>query len=373
VQRYDVVVVGAGIHGLSAALALRARGLAATVVLERFALDHARGSSHGASRILRASYHDPLYVRLARAARHDGWPALARALGVEPLLPTPGLFFGPDSSRLRAYFAATLGSGARVEAIDAAAARARYPLLAVPGDSLVLLDHDAGILTAATVLAAMRRWLAANGVELRAGVRATAVHGDGAGVVVETEAGELRAHRAVLACGPWTSALVPDLAPRCTVLRQWIGYYALDAPAAACAPPCFPVWARIGAEANDFTYGLPAVGEAGVKLACHRTRGAPDDPDADASESEAALAALDRVAGAVFRASPRRVRSETCLYTMTADEHFVVDALPHDRRIVVVSACSGHGFKFAPVLAELVADLLLAGVRPPAAFAWPAD
>lgn len=364
---WDAIVVGAGVHGLCAALHLRAR-LPRVAVVERFDLDHEAGSSHGASRIMRSSYHDPLYVRMAQAASR-AWPELGRVLHSHVLTPTPGVFFGPDSPRLRAFAAATLGSGADVEEIDAETARSRFPLLQVGDDCRVLLDHTAGVLAAADITSSLRRTLAAQGVNLLSHTAVHALVSQPEAVLLATAGGGLRARHVLLACGAWIAGLVPELATWCRVLRQVVGYYELDAPPAAWRAPRFPVWARIGALANDFVYGLPAIAASGVKVARHRTEG-----EADALEGQAAagvLADVDALAGAHLACRVRRQRSETCLYTMTPEQHFLVDASPHDARVVVLSACSGHGFKFAPVVGKLAAEIALDRARPPAAFAWP--
>jgi sarcosine oxidase len=187
---------------------------------------------------------------------------------------------------------------------------------------------------------------------------------------VVTDRGTLRAERVVLAAGAWLGELVPALAPRLTVLRQRVGYYRLGQDGAA--GRAMPVWARIGLAPDDFAYGLPElVAGEGVKVARHRTSGTADNPDVDPDGADAAaLADLDACAHQVL--GPRlgaRLRVETCLYTMTKDQHFVVDALPGDPRVVIVSACSGHGFKFGPLVGDLVAGLLLDRQRPPPAFA----
>lgn len=366
---FDAVVVGAGIHGLCAAQHLRARGLERIVVTERFAADHARGSSHGVSRILRSSYHDALYVQLARAARETAWPELLATLGVAGLTPVRGVFFGSDRPRFRSFVQTTLAHSRGVEEIDAASARRQFPLLRFADDHRVLVDHTAGVLAADGILAGLRAWLTAHGVEFWWSTGVSAVASEVDAVLLATERGTLRARRVVLACGAWASTLVPELAARCTVLRQTVGYYELDAQASACRAPAFPVWARIGEAVNDFVYGLPASPAGGVKLARHRTEGAADDRDIEVRTAPgAALADLAQMAPFAFAVGARLVRSETCLYTMTADQHFVVDALARDRRIVVVSACSGHGFKFGPVIGALVRAILLDGATPPAAF-----
>jgi sarcosine oxidase len=367
---FDVLVLGAGIHGLCAAWQLRRRGVRRIAVLDRFAPRHARGSSHGSSRITRSSYHDARYVQLAQEARHE-WATLARELAVEAIVPTPGVFFGPDVPRFAAFVATTVNAGAKVAVLDARDAQRRFPLLVLGGARQVLLDHTAGVVRADLVCAALRVWLLQHEVALIDETPVHALHAEDRAVAADTACGILRAPRVVLACGAGVGRLLPALASRFLVLRQSVGYFALHATPAQVRAPRFPVWARIGEAGNDFLYGLPAVGSTDVKVARHVTEGRGDDPEVDVPAPPApALRDLDVCARTVFGARVRaRVRAETCLYTMTRDQHFIVDALPKDARIVVCSACSGHGFKFGPVIGKMVADLVLAGARAPAAFA----
>ncbi len=367
---FEIAVVGAGIHGLCVAHALARRGVRRIVVLDRFPAGHARGSSHGSSRITRSSYHDPLYVRLAGRARRDDWPALAQDLGFAPIVDTPGLFFGPDSPRLRAFADATLGACRDVARIAVAEARKRFPMFTFAGTDLVLLDSTAGVIRADAVLAGLRRWLVTAGVEVRHGVGVQGWRRVGGRLEVKTDAGVLSAARVVLTAGAWIGNLVPSLASRFTVVRQHIAYLRLDAEAAAMCAPAFPVWASIGATPDEFFYGLPDGGEGGVKVARHVVTGRGDDPAVASTPDATALATAEAFARRTFLpAVLARVHAETCLYTSTTDEHFVVAALPDEPAVVVVSACSGHGFKFGPTIGAVVAAAIVDGAALPEAFA----
>lgn len=355
-ERRDIVVVGAGVHGLCAAFALRRRGRRVLVV-DRFEAGHDRGGSHGAGRITRSSYHDRRYVEMTRDMHREAWPRLEAELGVQLVHPTPGVFYGPERGPFAAFLNATLAAGVDVEELPRAEAAARFPMLHFdPGDR-VMLDHTAGVLAANRTLASLRAWLTANDVELRHGVRVTSMERRRDGVTLTTASGDLLARHVVLATGAWLGELLPLWRARLVPLRQEVAYVDVDAAPGDLAAGRFPVWCRIGGGDEAFDYGLPEFDRPGLKVAQHRTRGAPDDVDAaDAHVDEAALLSRAR------RRLTLPVRGlhgvETCLYAVTADEHLHVTTHPDDRRVVAVAACSGHGFKFGPVLAEQVADLI---------------
>ncbi len=349
----DCVVVGAGIHGLCTAFWLVQRGVRRVAVCEQFGPAHARGSSHGATRITRSSYDDPEFVALAQRAHREGWPVLARELQTTLLLPTPGVFFGPATGQFADYRRATADCAA-ITPLAVGAARDRFPLLRFDDDDGVLVDDSAAVVLAAHTLATLRSWLPARGVALHFDAAVTALRARGGAMEVATANGTWTTRHVVLACGPWSGRLHATGLPAFAVQPQHVGYFAVDAAPATIAPGSFPVWVRIGHDAEDFTYGLPSWDGSGLKAAHHRTTGSPVDPDAatPALDDDALLA----LARARFTCAVRGLSaSERCLYTMAPHHrlHVTRDAqLP----ITTIAACSGHGFKFGPLLGRLAAE-----------------
>lgn len=355
---FDCVVVGGGIHGLCTAFWLAWRGLPRLLVVEQGAPGHTSGSSHGATRITRSSYDDPKFVAMAQRAHAEGWPALEAALGKPLRVRTPGVFFGPARGLFAAWQRATLQTGVAVEALELDAARARFPLLRFDAGDAVLLDHTAAMVLAAETMAGLRTWLAARGVTFAFDTRVTRRQETATAIELSTTTGTIRANHAVLACGAWLPLLENALAAQLVVQRQEVAYVDVEADPAAQRAGVFPVWARIGTEPNDFQYGLPSHDDAGLKLAVHRSAGPGVDPDAlPPPIDEGALRTLARER---LRPAVRTLRrTERCLYTMTADQDFRI--VTH-RRTTTVLACSGHAFKFGPVVGQDAAAATLAAL-----------
>jgi sarcosine oxidase len=346
-ESVEVCVVGGGVTGLAAAWRLGLAGRE-VVVLEQFALDHGRGSSHGATRIFRFAYPDPLYVRMAQASL-PLWRELEAASGDEILKITGGLDVG-DPAILESVANALIGCGAAAERVSDPGAR--FPWLAV--DGAAVYSPDTGVLAAARALAAMAGQAGKGGVEVRDGVAALSINGSGETVTVRTETGSFRARRCIVAAGAWAREL---LEPAGVVLpahvtREQVFYF-------RSAGDVVP-FIHHGAITR---YGVPAfAGAAGVKVAEHTTgertsaqgRSFEMDPEGAARVSAYVAEALPDL-------DPEPVAFETCLYTLTPDQDFVVDVRGP---LIIASPCSGHGFKFAPLIGETLARLAIDATPP---------
>jgi sarcosine oxidase len=328
VERVDVVVVGGGVMGLATAWALRRAGRE-PVVLEQFRVGHTHGSSHGATRIFRLAYAEEEWVRLAQEAL-DLWRELEQETG-EPALDLVGLL---DLAVDPAPLAAALDAcGTAYELLSPEDARHRFGL--VTSCCKVLFQPEAGVVLADRALRGFEA-----GVEVREETRVTSLDG----TRVETDRGALEATDVVVAGGAWAKQLLADLPV--VVTRETVAYFRLADDRAV--PSVIDY-------AADETYALTA-GPGLLKVGLHHS-GPQIDPDEPGEPDEAVVVREAAWAARSWPlASPEPERVETCLYTSTADRRFVIER--HDR-VVVCSACSGHGFKFAPAVGTRAAALTL--------------
>jgi len=363
---FGALVVGGGVHGLATAWQLaRPRaaggfGVERVALVERFRLHHDRGSSHGQARITRTTYSDERYVRLTRVAHAEDWPLLERESERTLIHRGDGIFFGPPEGEIARWVAAVAAAGAPgVERLDAAAARRRFPAFALPDAEFVLHDSTGGVVAAADTLLALDRRCRVEGVHVLEETRVRAIEPDRDPVVVDTDRGRLLAERVVVTAGAWVADLVPAMRGAVKVSRQHIGYFDIGA---AGEFGRFPNWVYVGDEARGLYYGLPAFGRPGIKAALHGVGSGDDDPESHPGPDAHAIARVR-----AFLASQLAVtvgdllHAETCLYTNTPDERFVIGPLPGHANVIVGSICSGHGFKFGPLMGRILAGLVTNG------------
>ena len=356
----DVAVIGLGATGSAALHQLAKRGLR-VVGFEQFAPGHDRGSSHGETRIIRLGYFEhPSYVPLVRAAI-PLWRALERESGQALLHVTGILEMGaPDGTLVAGTLRAAQAHGLAHEVLDAANVMGRFPAFRLPPHFVGVFQPEGGILAAELAIQAQLALAAAAGAEVRTNETVRAIEPTAAGVRVITERDAIDAGQVVVAAGPWVKQLLPDLSVPLRVTRQVVGWFE-PAEAALLARERCPVY-LIENDAGVF-YGFPACPKPGVKFAKHHHGDETVDPAGPARPVDDADVALLRAALAanVPAANGRLVEAQTCRYTMTPDGDFILDRLPGAPAILVASPCSGHGFKFAPVIGDILADLATRG------------
>ena len=357
-----VIVLGLGGMGTAAAAHLARRG-AEVVGVEQFEPGHDRGSSHGESRIIRQAYFEhPAYVPLLLRA-YELWEDLERD---DPGIfrPTGGLFLGrPDTGAVSGSLASAREHALPHEVLDAGEIRRRFPAFAPEDDEVGVYEERSGFVRPErTVLEHWRRAQAA-GAERWPGGRALSWEADANGVRVRTAGGTVEGDRLVVTPGAWAPSLLAGLDLPLVVTRQAVFWFRPTEPAAYAlgTQPVF-VWERPGLS----PYGFPCIDEdGGVKIGLHH-RGPETDPDQldrHVSEQEAADVA-DLVRPLLPSLPGTFLRAITCLYTTTPDHDFVIGVHPEHANVAIACGFSGHGFKFVPVVGEVLADLALEGEHP---------
>ncbi len=349
-KRVDAVVVGGGAMGAATAWWLARTGRS-PVLLEQFSPAHTRGSSHGASRIFRFAYPLPRYVRMAALAL-PLWHELEAEAGTALLETTGGIDHGDDIS-VQATAEALDGQGVPYEFLTAAAATERWPGMRFAGD--VLYQPDAGRCHADDTVRALLDTAVAHGAQTRFGHAVTSIGRQHDDVVVRTAADEeYRASVVVVAAGAWVNKVagrVVPLPPMKVTQEQVFHFPPVVGAGGATSWPSF-IHHR-----DPAIYGLETPGE-GVKVAEHHT-GAVVDPDTRsfAIDPEGAARVSEYVSAWLPGLDPTPVSATTGLYTSTPTQDFHIT---REGPIVVVSACSGHGFKFTPLIGRMAAELATA-------------
>lgn len=359
---FDVAVIGLGAMGSSALAHLSARGQK-VIGLEAFSPAHGLSSSHGDSRIIRLGYfEDPSYVPLLRRA-YENWRALERETGRDILTITGVLQIGrPDSPIVSGTLASCRAYDLEHEVLDPAGMARRYPAFALDRDEIAVFESQGGFLRPEAAVAAHLDLARRHGAQMRMASRVTAIEPDDAGVTLALAGERVRARRVVVATGPWIGELVPALAKLATPIRQVVAWYD-PKDRAATALGALPVFLRDAGPVGSF-FGFPALDGMGVKVGKHAHFREPiGDPDAaNAPVNEADTALLDDfIAQRLPLAAGVRLATTTCRYTMLPGEDFLLDTLPAEPNVVVASPCSGHGYKFASVVGEILADLAETG------------
>jgi sarcosine oxidase len=348
---FDVIVIGAGGAGSSVALELARRGKR-VLVLERFQVGHDHGSSHGHSRIFRFAYDEVDYARLAISSL-SAWRQLEAESGERLLTLTGGLDLGrAGNASLERTAAGMTAAGAAFERLSAAELMRRFPQWRVPDDWVALHSEDAGIVNPTHTVEVMAALARGAGVEILELTPVTRVNLEE--LTVETHRGRFSAAQIVVAAGAWLPGLLPGLELPLTVTQEASVYFA-PRDLEDFLPARFPLF--ISHESLE--YGFPAFGLPGVKVGLHQT-GATTS--AETRGYEVSPETIAEIHGFLERYLPRQnwrmIAAKTCLYTNTPSHDFLIDEHPEQSGLLIVSPCSGHGFKFAPYLGTLVADRL---------------
>jgi sarcosine oxidase len=357
---FDVVVIGLGVMG-SATLRELARRNLSVLGIERFVAGHDRGSSHGETRIIRLAYFEhPSYVPLVRRA-YELWRQIEAAAGQKLLHVTGVAEMGPPEGQLvKGTLASARLHGLRHEVLSAATLMRRFPAFRLPPDFIAVVQPDGGFLLAEPSVQALLAQANHAGAQVRERVTVRAIEPRASGVRVLTDDGAIDAGTVIIAAGPWLKSLLPDLPARLRVTRQVMAWLAPAEPEPF-APGLFPVF--LIESRHGMHYGFPPFAGGGIKVTKHHHRDEAVDPDGydrtASADDESLIRAL--LADHVPAANGALLDAKTCLYTVTLDGDFIIDRLPGFPQLIIASPCSGHGFKFAPAIGEILADLVTAG------------
>jgi sarcosine oxidase len=360
----EVIVVGLGAMGSAACRQLASRG-ASVIGIDQYAPPHAWGSTHGDTRITRLAIGEGReYVPLARRS-HELWREIERASGTQ-LLTQPGIVVlaDPSSTFLAETRAAAHEYGIEHQDLTNDELRAGFPMFAVDGQTVGYREPGAGYVRPERAVAAQLTLAMRDGARLHLGERVRGWTASPRGVTVTTDSDTYAAGQLVLCAGPWIGDLVPRVRDIVAIYRQLLFWFPIREHYAALRDmPAF-VWDTGGDQRGfvhlDGFYGFPAIDGpgGGVKVASesYERTTTPDGRQHPADRAE--VQGMHR--GYVERYLPwlgeEPLRTVSCLYTSTRGSRFIIDRHPEHDAVLVVSACSGHGFKHSPAIGEAVAQ-----------------
>lgn len=359
-RMFDAIVLGVGGMGSAACLELARRGVR-VLGLEQYPLCHNRGSSHGESRIIRKAYFEhPDYVPLLHRA-YDLWSQLESATGRKLLLPTGLVLSGPpEGETIRGARQSVELHRLQLENLSPEEAQRRFSGLVFPPEHAVAFESGAGTLLVDDCVRAHIDEAVRHGALIRESEPVLDWSTDGATVQVRTSGRQYQARSLVVTAGAWAKDLLKQANLPLRVLRKSVCWFPLRQPrlAADQGAPTYFYELPLGT-----FYGFPSLDGTTIKVAEHSGGDPVDDPaTVDRELHSSDLVRLQSfVEQFIPDALPDPVRHSVCLYTVTPDQHFVIDTHPVWRNVVVGAGFSGHGFKFCPVVGEALADLALEG------------
>lgn len=364
---YDVIVIGLGAMGSSAAFQLSERGQR-VLGIEQFTPAHAKGSSHGSTRMIRqSSFEHPDYVPLGLRS-YELWAELEQRTGRKIVTTTGGLYIGsPDEHYITGSIETARANGIEHEVLDSAETRRRYPQVMTREGQIAYSEPAMGVVTPGKCVLAFQQLAAQNGAELHFCERVLEWEADAENdrVRVRTDEGSYEARRLVITTGAWAGGLLAEMGLPLQIERHWIFWFEPKAGAIdELREGGFPLVNIVADDGVAYT-SWPVFGEETLMKATFVDIDAevctPETmviPEASAAE----IAGITRnVEQYVPSAAGRLVSMESCMYVNAPDEHFTISAHPEHANVAVAAGMAGHGFKFTPVVGEILADLAIDG------------
>jgi sarcosine oxidase len=353
---FDAIVAGVGGMGSATVYELARRG-ARVLGLEQFDIAHDRGSSHGMSRIIRLAYAEhPSYVPLLRRS-YELW----RELGEHLLVTTGGIDTGaPNSETVEGSLRSCAMHDIPHEVLDAQRLHERFPGYRLPDSMVAVYQPDAGFLLPEQCVLSYVTAARKAGAEIHTNERVTYWSVENDAVSVLSDRSFYRARKLILTAGPWSSQLMPSLAPLAVPERQVMLWTEPLRPEHY-TPDVFPIFNMEASEGRF--YGFPSHNASGFKIGKYHHRHErvnPDDMDRECHlEDEAVL--REGIATYFPDANGPAIAMKVCLFTNSPDEHFILDTHPEHPEVAIAAGFSGHGFKFCSVVGEIMAQLALDG------------
>ncbi|CAH0057859.1 unnamed protein product [Clonostachys solani] len=366
-EKFDVAIVGLGVFGSAAAWQAARKG-AKVVAFEQYEFGHVRGASHDTSRIVRTAYDAPEYVSLAKAAYKD-WAELEKDAGVKLLTVTGGIVVLPTDRawtsgvKLTDYTASLDVNNVPYELLSAKEARKRWPQIDIDDGTAAVYTADTGMAHAAKTVMAMQFVARARGAVLKENTPVTAVVpvSQNKGVIVKTNKGDFQASKVILAADAWVNKLLAPLGAQIplTVMQEQVTYFKPENPSSF-DPGQFPVWLQV-IDGKTF-YGFPTFGEPTIKAARDLSDNFMTPEDRSYVPSPKLLDELTNFMKGFISKDHKfeALRTVTCQYAVTPNRQFILSALSNHPDILVALG-AGHGFKFAPVVGRVMAELAIDG------------
>ncbi len=359
-NRYQAIVLGVGGMGSAALYHLARRGQR-VLGIEQFSLGHDLGSSHGVTRIIRLAYAEhPSYVPLLRRA-YELWREVEQIAGERLLFITGGMDIGPpNGTMVTGSLRSCREHGIPHERLDAAEVSRRFPGYRLPPEMVAVYQADGGFVLPERSIVTHINAAQALGAEVHGCERVIEWRAEGDGVEVRTDRDNYRADRLVITAGAWAAEAVPMLKPLAVPERQ-VMIWTQPLRPERFTPDAFPIFNMQAPEGHY--YGFPIYGVPGFKLGRYHHRGEQVDPNRMNRDCDREDEALLRVGIARYfpEANGPTLAMKTCLFTNSPDEHFLLDLHPEFPQVSIATGFSGHGFKFATVIGEIMADFAMEG------------
>ena len=355
----DVIIIGLGAMGTAAAYHCSRRGLS-VLGLEQFEIGHDRGSSHGKSRVIRKAYfEDPRYVPLLHSAYQE-WGEIERATNQKLLHLVGCLNMGPPNHEcIKGVQTSVCEHGLDHETLSATEIEARWPFFQPAGEDVGIFEQQAGFIPPETAIACLADLAKRTKARLRTTTPVRRWSVNGKQVNIETDAEQFTAASLIITTGAWLPTIFDSPLPL-QVERQVQAWFKPSRPQlfAASSMPAF-----IHFSGNDGFYGIPPMdGESGIKIARHHGGKITTPETVDRSVNKADEADIrNYIRRHIPAADGPMIDTKICLYTNTPDSHFIIDRHPRYENVWIAGGFSGHGFKFAPLVGNILADLVIDG------------